>query len=902
MLSHDEIRRTLIDYFVERGHRHVPSASLVPRDDPSLLFTTAGMVQFKSLYSTTGALPYRRAVTVQKCLRAGGKDSDLESVGRSPRHLTFFEMLGHFSFGDYFKAEAIEWAWDFFTRVLQVDTERLWVSVFEDDVEAEALWKKVGFPAGRIVRLGADDNFWGPAGDTGACGPNSEIYWDLGPEAAEGEVGGGPGKDDRYVEVWNAVFPQFDQQPDGSRPPLPNRGIDMGAGLERMAVMIQGVENVFQTDLFAPLMAGVREATGYGGPAEGDALVALRRAADHARALAFTLAEGLVPSNVGRGYVLRRILRRAMMALRTLSPGGLREPALYRVVGQVCAHMGAAYPELTEKAEHAALVVRSEEERFLRTLDQGIARYHEVVAEAKAAVAAGHDGAAPAVVLPGDEVFRLYSTYGIPMELTREMAEEQGLGVDEDGYRAALEADRRLSQAAASFNGEADPGTAEGRFEALVDAPPESAFTGYDVTGGTAGEATADATATEWRVREDGDLEVVLDETPFYPTSGGQVADTGLLEAGDLVLAVKDVQKRGSRIVHRVSPPAGETAASVGERLAAGPVRARVDADRRRAVARAHTATHLLHAALHEAIGKEATQAGSWVGPDRLRFDFNHFRALERGELAAVERRVTEWILADIAVADEELPLDEAMARGAMALFGEKYGERVRVISMGGVSLELCGGTHLDSSGGVGPFAILAESSVASGVRRIEAVTGLEAQRLAAERAESLAALVKQLRVPESELAEKVAELIAERQRLRKDLEDLRASQAASRSSELLRPAGVHGGVELLRGELEAESPKEVRGMADSLRGRLEGRVGALLARAGGKLSFLVLVPDALAERLPAGRLVGEAAKAVGGRGGGSATLAQAGLGDADQFETVLEVLGRLLAEAGGES
>ncbi|MBN2171886.1 MAG: alanine--tRNA ligase, partial [Candidatus Krumholzibacteriota bacterium] len=650
---------------------------------------------------------------------------------------------------------------------------------------------------------------------------------------------------------------------------------------------------------------------GYDGPAAGEPLVALRRAADHARALAFTLAEGLVPSNVGRGYVLRRILRRAMMALRTL---GVREPALYRLVGQVCEHMGGAYPELKEKAEHAALVVRSEEERFLRTLEQGIARYHEVVAEARAAAGnaggdhdvpggspRGPERVAPAVVLPGDEVFKLYSTYGIPMELTREMAAEQGLGVDEAGYREALAADRRLSQAAASVNGE-DPGMAEERFAPLVDGPPASAFTGYDVTDAPAGATARDATATEWRAREDGDLEVVLDETPFYPTSGGQIADTGRLEVGGLVLAVKDVQKRGSRIVHRVTPPAGVAGERVGALLAAGPVRARVDAARRRAIARAHTATHLLHAALHEIIGKEATQAGSWVGPDRLRLDFNHFRALERGELAAVERRVTEWVLADIGVADEELSLDEAMARGAMALFGEKYGERVRAVSMGGVSLELCGGTHLPSSGGVGPFAILAESSVASGVRRVEAVTGLEAQRLAAERGESLAALVKQLRVPEAELPEKVAELVAERQRLRKDLEDLRASQAASRSSELLRPAGVHGGLELMRGELTADGPKEVRGMADSLRGRLEGRVAVVLARAGGKLSFLVLVPDELAARLPAGRLVAAAAAAVGGRGGGSATLAQAGLGDEAQFETVLETLGRLLAEAGGVS
>lgn len=887
--SHSELRRAFLEFFLARDHVLVPSASLVPRDDPSLLFTTAGMVQFKSLYSTTGALPYRRAISIQKCLRAGGKDSDLENVGRSPRHLTFFEMLGHFSFGDYFKDEAIRYAWEFFSRTLAVDTDRLWVSVFEQDEEAAACWRKVGFPAERIVRLGAKDNFWGPAGATGACGPSSEIYWDLGPEAASGEIGGGPGRDDRYIEVWNAVFPQFDQQEDGSRPPLPNRGIDMGAGLERMSLMLQGKTNVFETDIFRPLMDGVRELAGYDGPETGEALVALRRVADHARALAFTLGEGLVPSNVGRGYVLRRILRRAMMALRTLD---VHEPLLYRVIGLVAEQLGAAHPELRERAERSALAVKAEEERFLRTLEQGVGRYRELVEELKAT-----GGAA----LPGEEVFRLYSTYGIPWEMTREMAADEGLAVDEAGYRAALAADREKSQAASAFSGP-DPGTDEGRYLPLVAAPPPSRFTGY--------ERLAEHTrALEWRplpAAGEGplELELVLETSPFYATGGGQVADTGRIALGGWELPVLEVTRRGSRLCHRVQLPAGLSREALVAELGALPLEAQVDAGRRQAIARAHTATHLLHAALHRVVGEEATQAGSWVGPDGFRFDFNHYRALRAEELAAVEEQVAEWILANLPVRHETLPIAEAMTRGAMALFGEKYGDEVRVISVGDVSLELCGGTHLTASGAIGQLLITAEGSVASGVRRIEALTGLAAQRAASASRRSLSALAQRLHVGQEQVEESVAELVEERQKLRRELESLRAAQAAARSEELLAPAGEFGGIALLKGELKAEQPKELRTLADSLRGKLNGALAVLLAESGGKSSFLLLVPDGLAAAgLHAGRLAEQVAQSLGGRGGGSATLAQAGLSGPEQFAAVLAALGEVLAaQAGGTS
>jgi len=875
-MTHDELRRAFLDFFAAKGHKLVPSASLVPRDDPTLLFTTAGMVQFKANYSSTGELPYRRAMSIQKCMRAGGKDSDLENVGRSPRHLTFFEMLGHFSFGDYFKRESVAMAWEFFTEVLKVDRDRLWVSVFEDDDEAAEAWKAVGFPAERIVRLGAEDNFWGPAGDTGACGPSSEIYWDLGPEHAGGEVGGGVGFDDRYVEVWNSVFPQYDQQPDGSRPPLANRGIDMGSGFERMLMMLQGKCNVFETDIFRSIMDGIEEMTGIEDPEDGDALIALRRVADHARTLTFTLSEGLVPSNIGRGYVLRRILRRAMMSLRTL---GVREPMLYRVTGLVAGVMGGAYPELRERIDHVATIVRAEEERFLGTLEQGVARYRELVEDTRRA--GGKQ-------LAGDQVFRLYSTYGIPWEMTREMAEEEELGVDEAGYREALEADRRLSQEASRF--EDDEAVTEPFIE-LAPSGTEAVFTGY-----SSENLRSTVVAGECRFLDDEWMEIALNESPFYAEAGGQAADHGILASGIYELPVEDVIRRDNRILHRVRIEPETDREDLIETLRSEKINAKVDLERRAAIARAHTATHLVHAALHEIVGESATQAGSWVGADRLRFDFNYHQALGPEDLRAVEERVTRWILDNLPVSSEQMDYPDAIEAGAMALFGEKYGDKVRVIRVGGVSTELCGGTHLERSGSIGAFSILSETSVASGIRRIEALTGLEAHRMQTSRARTLSALSQRFKAKEEEILDKVEELASSRQKLRKDLEDLRAKQAAAGSGEMLKSAGRFGEIELFRGELSAEDPKSIRAMADSIRGKLGGGPAVIRAEAGGKLSFLVLVPDALSKKIMAGELVARAAAAIGGRGGGSPTLAQAGLPDADSFEKVLEVIGDALA------
>ncbi|MDP6669331.1 MAG: alanine--tRNA ligase [Candidatus Krumholzibacteria bacterium] len=873
-MTHVELRKLFLNFFVERGHRHVPSSSLVPAEDPTLLFTTAGMVQFKSFYSTTGDLPYRRATTIQKCLRAGGKDSDLENVGHSPRHLTFFEMLGQFSFGDYFKEEAIAMAWEFFGE-LDVDRSRLWVSVFQEDDDAEEIWKKVGFPADRIVRLGAEDNFWGPAGDTGACGASSEIYYDLGPEAAGGQIGGGPGLDDRYVEVWNSVFPQFDQQPDGSRPELPNRGIDMGSGLERMLLMLQGKTNVFETDLFTPLMDRIRELSGYDGPDEGEALVALRRVADHSRTLAFTLSEGLVPSNVGRGYVLRRILRRAMMSLRTLD---VHEPFLYRLPAEVASLMGDFYPELREKQNLVADLVKSEEESFLKTLEQGVGRYREMIEAARASGTA---------MLPGEEVFRLYSTFGIPWEMTCEMAGEEGFQVDEEAYRNALEADRSLSKGSSQFEGE-DPGLQEAEFEKLCDVG-DPCFLGYE-------SLEAESRVGEFRLLEEGQAELSLSPSPFYAAAGGQVSDRGVLLLPDgRELEVLEVAQRGERHLHRLRLPKDLKNEDLPSLLSAASLQARVDSGHRQAVARAHTATHLLHAALRDILGEGASQAGSWVGPDRLRLDFNHVRALQEEELDKLESKVNDWILEGLPVKTRLMSRDEALREGATALFGEKYGDEVRVVSVGDVSTELCGGTHLQGSASIGSFLLLGESSVASGIRRIEALTGQEAIRLFASRGKSLVSLSRFFKSAEKEVPAKVEELQARLRKLQKDYENLQARQAAAGSEDILKSRGKVGELELFEGRLEADSPKTVRSMADSLRGKLRDSLAVLLADAGGKLSCLVLVPDTLTDRFHAGNLVKQAAEATGNRGGGNAAMAQAGLSDAEEYDKMLSEITKIL-------
>jgi alanyl-tRNA synthetase len=855
------LRDRFVEFYVTRGHTLVPPAPLVPRDDPSLLFTSAGMVQFKRLYSTTEPLPYARAVTVQPCLRAGGKDSDIENVGRTPRHLSFFEMLGNFSFGDYFKEQAIAWGWEFLTKELGLDPGKLWVSVYVDDDEAAGIWRSaIGLPETRIVRLGRKDNFWGPAGKTGACGPCSEIYFDLGPE----HTGAKPGDDgDRYFEIYNLVFPQFDMQEDGTLASLRNRGIDTGMGLERLTQVVQGVPSVFDTDLFQPILERFGELAGVSyEDAELETKRAMRVVADHARGLTFTIAEGVMPSNEGRGYVMRRILRRAARRGFAL---GIEGAFLDTLSGVVIDHYQRQYPLLRDARERVALALRAEEERFETTLGTGMARFESAVERARRA---------GSTALAGDEVFTLYDTFGFPVDLLREMAEEKGLAVDETGFQAAMETQRKRSRAASRFV----EGVARDAEWTVVAEGPHSRFVGYDGLAAT-GHLRRYA-------REGGELAIVLDVTPFYAESGGQVGDTGTLRAGEILLEVADTRRAGDAIVHTLAAPDGFDPAA----LAGRPLEASVDAERRAAIARNHTATHLLHAALRTVLGTHVTQAGSLVAPDRLRFDFTHFQAMTPDEVCAVEEIVAREIVRASPVETTHTSLKDALAAGAMALFGEKYGETVRQVVVPGVSRELCGGTHVATTGAIGPFLIVQETGVAAGTRRIEAVTGLvAAQRLRTDH-DTLSRLAGSLGTGRDGLEEKIAALVAERARLEKELA---AERSAQRKTELGRALD---GVEDVRGvrfvvrRIEAKTADEMRQAADVVRELLGSGVAILGADTGGKASFLALVTKDLADakRLRADEIVREVAKVAGGSGGGKPDIALAGAKDVSRIDEAL--------------
>ncbi len=706
-----EVRSQFVDFWKSRDHRVIKSAPLVPKDDPTLLFTSAGMVPFKKYYSSREPLEFRRATTVQKCLRA----SDLEDVGFTPRHCTFFEMLGHFSFGDYFKREAILWNWEFFTKVLSLPAAMLRPSVFEEDEEAFAIWRDdVGIRPEWIFRLGRKDNFWGPAGDTGACGPSSELYYDLGAELGCGKDSCGPGCDcNRWVEVGNFVFPQFDRQADGSDLPLPNRGIDTGIGLERLTMVLAGKKTIFETDLFIPL---IEKLVSFGAASyEGDRKSAHHIIADHTRALTFALTEGILPSNEGRGYLIRRLLRRAAVQGHRL---GLREPFLHRLMETVVEEMGPVYPELKEAKETVRTTLQSEEERFEATLEQGLVRFEEIASKQKGGAIAGRD------------LFLLYDTYGFPPDLTAVLAHERGLTIDESGFTEEMAQQRERSRASATFY-RAQGETLE--WTVLSDGP-HSRFVGYE---------TIEKDATLRRVapipETKGEYWVVVDETPFYAESGGQAGDTGSISAAAFSGAVLDTVRAGDETRHRVRLDSGA--------WTAGPARLAVDRAARDATRRNHTATHLLHAALRLHLGKHVTQAGSLVGPQRLRFDFTHTGAVTDEELDAVERTVNEEIVKDTAVELRISSYDEAIRDGVMALFGEKYEEEVRRVKVPGFSEELCGGTHVARTGEIGSFVILSEAGIAAGVRRIEALTGAGAVGVRIREKRLIESLRRQLQV-----------------------------------------------------------------------------------------------------------------------------------------------------------
>ena len=884
-MKSQDIRQSFLDYFSQRDHQVVSSAPLVPHGDATLLFVNAGMVPFKTWFQGAEEPPFPRAVSAQKCLRVSGKHNDLENVGPSPRHHTFFEMLGNFSFGDYFKEEAIRFGWELVTEVWGLPKDRLFATVFEEDDEAEELWRKCSsLPAERILRCGAADNFWA-MGPTGPCGPCSEIFVDLSPEEppVSWDVGNESG---RYLEIWNLVFMQFDRAEDGEMRPLPNPSIDTGSGLERVSAVMQGVRSNYESDLFQPLLSAAAElaSTSYG--ANRDADVSLRVIADHLRAVSFLLADGVIPGPEGRGYVLRRLLRRAQRHGMRL---GFEEPFLHRLVPVLDEAMGGAYPELASTCEATRSTVQAEEEKYLATRASGARRVQEAIDRTRAA-------GSPS--LSGDELFRLYDTYGQEIDTIREIAEEEQLGLDDEGFEALLEERRSRSRA---MTGELQKRIASLRQALGQDGElAATEFVGYELPDEESGQVLRLAkidpegasAVTELRRGDTG--VAVLDRTPFYAESGGQVGDRGSLEWEGGQATVTDTRKDGSGTIYHFLE------VSRGALPADAAVRARVDRQRRLATERNHTATHLLHAALHRVVGDGARQAGSLVAPDRLRFDFTHPRPLSAEELREIENLANGWVLEARGTAIREDDFDQAVARGAMALFGEKYGDRVRTVEIPGVSLELCGGCHVRNSGEIGPFLLTGERGVASGVRRIEAVTGETAVQRIREQQSLLDEVARELSVAPERAPAEAGGLKQKVKDLEKELADLRR--------QLLAGGGVGEEEEIeiegikLMARLVPETPKgELRALADQLRDRMGSGAVVLATSDDEKVSLVATVSKDLTGRLAAGKLVGELAKIVGGRGGGRPDFAQAGGREPDKLPELMrripEIASRLLGD-----
>ncbi|KHK01423.1 alanine--tRNA ligase [Desulfovibrio sp. TomC] len=860
MMTATEIRAKFLEFFASKGHQVVASSPLVPREDPTLLFTNAGMVQFKKVFLGQDKPGYVRATTSQKCLRVGGKHNDLENVGRTARHHTFFEMLGNFSFGDYFKEDAITFAWEFLTEVIGLDKSRLYATVYLDDDEAHGLWKKIaGLSDDRIFRLGDKDNFWS-MGDTGPCGPCSEIMYDRGEEVGCGpNCGIGKCDCDRYLEIWNLVFMQYDQIEPGNRVSLPRPSIDTGMGLERIAAVVQGVHSNFDIDLFQAIIASAATIAGvtYGDNDEHD--TALRVIGDHSRSVAFLLADGVMPSNEGRGYVLRRLIRRALRFGKLI---GLSDPFLYKTAGVVVDVMGEAFPELVASREFMERVVREEEERFGVTLDKGLAILAE---ELDRMTAAGE------TVITGDFAFKLYDTYGFPLDIVNDVAGKRGITADEDGYKASMAEQKARAKKAWKGSGETDPAVL---FLELLESGMKSRFVGYDqLTAASRVNAliSAEGLAVERLVAGETGY-MVCAVTPFYGESGGQAGDVGKVTTLTGDVAVLGTIKAGTELTaHHIEVKTGEILLDQEAELA-------VDAAVRAASARNHTCTHLLHKALKNVLGGHVNQAGSLVTPDRLRFDFSHVSAMTAEELSRVEDEVNAAILLDAPVVTEVLGIEAARAKGATALFGEKYGDEVRVVDVQGVSMELCGGTHIKATGQAGSFYILSESGVAAGTRRIEAVTGVNAiNHVRAMRGE-LDETLKTVKAKPGELAARVKKLLDEIKALGKDKEQLAAKLASGQGRDLMAGLEEVNGVPLLCARVDAPSVKALREAMDDLRSKLPSGVIAIAAeQEGGKVSLIVAVSKDLHARFTAPVLIKDAAVAVGGSGGGRPDMAQAG-------------------------
>lgn len=878
--SGSEIRALFLDYFQRHGHTVVRSSPLVPKSDPSLLFTNAGMVQFKGVFLGTETRDYVRAASSQKCFRASGKHNDLENVGHTARHHTFFEMLGNFSFGDYFKKEAVAMGWELLTQELGLPPEKLWATVYEEDDEAAEIWsREIGLPSERIVRMGKKDNFWA-MGDTGPCGPCSEIIIDQGPELGCGRPGCAVGCDcDRYLELWNLVFMQFNQDEKGKRVFLPKPSIDTGMGLERITAVVQGVKSNYDCDLFTVIIHAIAELAekAYGGAAADDA--SMRVIADHSRAVAFLISDGILPSNEGRGYVLRRVIRRAVRHGRKL---GLIKPFLYQTTAKVVEVMREAYPELAEARNVIAQAVKNEEERFSETLEVGLNQLQEEIARMQ------ESGER---VVPGNVVFKLYDTFGFPIDLTADIAREAGLTVDETGFGEAMAVQRSRAREAWKGSGEE---TVQEVYQLLVRDGVQTTFTGYDCM---AQESAIRCILVGYKEKEEvseGETaQIITDETPFYGESGGQVGDKGWIEGPQGKAEVIDtLRPLPELIVHQVKVVQGQLRQAQRVRLF-------VDVEKRRATAANHTATHILQYALRHILGDHVHQEGSLVTPERFRFDFTHFSALTERELLRVEELVNGKIMENAPVTVEVLSLEEALQRNAMALFGEKYGDRVRMVAVGDYSRELCGGTHAASSGTIGFFKVVNESGVAAGVRRIEAVTGLGAWRYVRAWQEELEELSTLLKTPQGELGGKVKKVLEEEKRLHREIEALKAQIASSRSRDLLSDVKTVQGVKVLAARVEVPDPKTIRDFADQMRQRLGSGVVVIGARDEAKALLTVMVTKDLLGRFHAGKIINELAAIIGGRGGGRPDMAQAGGPDAEKLSEALQAAYDVIAGQG---
>jgi alanyl-tRNA synthetase len=861
-----DIRSAFLDYFRTKDHTIVPSSSLVPASDPTLLFTNSGMVQFKNVFLGSEKLPYVRAADVQRCLRAGGKHNDLDSVGYTARHHTFFEMLGNWSFGDYFKRDAIRYAWELLTGVFKLPAEKLWVTVYHTDDEAYGIWnKELGVPAERIVRIGdnkgapyASDNFWQMA-DTGPCGPCTEIFYDHGAEIAGGPPGSPDEDGDRYIEIWNLVFMQFDRAPDGTLSPLPAPCVDTGMGLERLAAVLQHVHSNYEIDLFQHLIKVAAALT----HTKDLANKSLRVIADHIRACSFLIVDGVLPSNEGRGYVLRRIIRRALRHGWML---GVRGDFFWKMVQPLVEEMGAAYPELAAKQAFVEEALRTEEQRFGETLEHGMRVFDEV---------ANKSG----TIIPGEDAFRLYDTYGFPVDLTADIARERGLSVDMAGFEQSMEQQRERARAASRFE-------AKGQMPAeLASQLKPTAFLGYETLSSqgskVVGIVRAGKQIDQLAAGEEG--LVILDRTPFYAESGGQVGDTGTLSNSGGSFDVADTLKMGGVFFGHAGRWQGTQPLRTGDLVDAS-----VDVSRRQATVLNHSATHLLHAALREVLGTHVTQKGSLVAPDRLRFDFSHFKPMSREELAKIEVMVNAEVRRNAEAEVRHMAYDDAIAFGAMALFGEKYGDEVRVLKMGDFSTELCGGTHVSRTGDIGLFKIVSEAGVASGVRRIEAVTGSGALAYVADEERRLGELSQLLSSSGDDVAEKLRQVLDRQKKLERELESLRAKAAGSMTGDLASSAKDIGGIKVVAARLEGLDAKALRDGVDQLKQQLADCVIVLAGAADGRVSLVAGVHGKAAGRIKAGEVVAHIAGQIEGKGGGRPDMAQGGGLDKPQLPDIL--------------